>query len=714
MGRILLLSMMMCVWGFQAQEPSNNCPVVENTVQVFCESQGEGNFYYRPAVQHLLASANGDEIAWYGEADSAEPLSGDELLVNGEDYFAGNATGDCAARVMVSVTLMDSPNAGATTHFEIANTAEPFDLLDVYNPSILGTPEAGGAVIPPLSSGSTLFDPAVDGSGQYRYVVESANEICSDDFSFIYITVVPDSQPPSGDPGEGQNCPTVDSVVQEFCASQGTGNDFYRPSVAHLVATANGDDIAWFDSPTSTEPLSFDEILLDGEDYYAGNASGDCTARVKVDCVVWDSPNAGSTTFMTFCSESGPVDLLDYMNPSILGEAHAGGQIVPPLNSGTTIFDPSIDIAGSYEYHVTSSNETCPNDKAVLFIELIDGVSAGEDISVTLSKIDPPKNLFTLLNIPGNVEASVSPSLASGTGMFDPIVDVAGEYTVTVHNEEGCEDDSAVVTVEIRNQSDEGQNCPIVEFTTQQFCESEGSGNNFYRPAVAHLSASVEGDAVVWYASEEATEPLATEELLIDGEDYFAGDASRTCMERPRVVVSLSESPNAGATTQITVNSTDAPFDLLDVYNPSILGAPDEGGTFDPPLASGTTIFDPSMDAAGTYTYTVRSTSDCPDDKSSCTITIIEEEETTAVASDANKVTMFPNPSKGNINISLSKGVSPVSLRIFDLSGNTVRTMELNSQLQLQNLDISGLRPSIYFAEVVTNQGKVVKRIIKN
>src|SRR5690606_9962593 len=268
MGRILLLSMMiMTGWSFQAQE---NCPVVENPSQVFCESEGEGNFFYRPAVKHLEATANGEDLVWYDTATSDAPLDPEELLVNDGTYLAGTASGSCDERVEVVVTLGDSPNAGGTTFYEVANTDAPFDILEIYNPSILGPPEAGGTVHPPLASGTTVFNPAVDGSGQYRYTVASSNGICSDDFSFIYITIVPESQTPPDDPGE-QDCPIIEAPVQEFCASQGTGNNFYRPSISHLAATANGDDIIWFDSPTSTEPLSFDEILVDGEDYYAGN-----------------------------------------------------------------------------------------------------------------------------------------------------------------------------------------------------------------------------------------------------------------------------------------------------------------------------------------------------------------------------------------------------------------------------------------------------------
>src|SRR5690606_31132299 len=148
-----------------------------------------------------------------------------------------------------------------------------------------------------------------------------------------------------------------------------------------------------------------------------------------------------------------------------------------------------------------------------------------------------PVNLFAELGLPVDAFASVSPTLSSVTGEFDPSFDQAGDYTVTVTNGEGCEDDSALIMINISNQDDPDQNCPIVTNTSKVFCESQGEGNDFYRPAVSHLEATATEEAVVWFDSELSEEPLSPEEILVDGEDYFAGNASNTCSDRIRVEV---------------------------------------------------------------------------------------------------------------------------------------------------------------------------------
>src|SRR5690606_42019885 len=57
--------------------------------------------------------------------------------------------------------------------------------------------------------------------------------------------------------------------------------------------------------------------------------------------------------------------------------------------------------------------------------------------------------------------------------------------------------------------------------------------------------------------------------------------------------------------------------DLFD----SLSGSPDPGGIWTPVLASGTSIFDPTIDSLGTYTYSVGGNSICG--PSSSTVTVI-------------------------------------------------------------------------------------------
>ncbi|MHA6281464.1 hypothetical protein ACXYMT_14915, partial [Salinimicrobium sp. CAU 1759] len=75
-----------------------------------------------------------------------------------------------------------------------------------------------------------------------------------------------------------ENCPTVAEDIQEFC---------YLSTVADLDATATGDDVRWYRTATSTNPIPENE-LLQSASYFAGNASGTCTNRIEVQVTVDD------------------------------------------------------------------------------------------------------------------------------------------------------------------------------------------------------------------------------------------------------------------------------------------------------------------------------------------------------------------------------------------------------------------------------------------
>ncbi len=84
------------------------------------------------------------------------------------------------------------------------------------------------------------------------------------------------------------------------------------------------------------------------------------------------------------------------------------------------------------------------------------------------------------------------------------------------------------------------------------------------------------------------------------------------------VTVTINPIPNAGTSGSITLCTTSPSIDLF-----TLLGnSPETGGTWSPALASGTGLFDPSVDTAGTYTYTIVGTLPCADSTATVAVTI--------------------------------------------------------------------------------------------
>ncbi|SKB45806.1 hypothetical protein SAMN05660903_00943, partial [Salegentibacter salinarum] len=167
-------------------------------------------------------------------------------------------------------------------------------------------------------------------------------------------------------------CPTTDSPYQEIC--EATEGDF--PKIKHLDANDNGDGVAWYPDNVSTEALDEETYLEDEKIYYLGAESGGCVgSRIEVTVSLALAPNAGRTTSINIASDSEPVDLRDLINTTYLRpEPDDGGFMVPALNSGSTIFDPSIDAnftgGKQFRHWVYSTNNICDDDSTIVYITI--------------------------------------------------------------------------------------------------------------------------------------------------------------------------------------------------------------------------------------------------------------------------------------------------------------------------------------------------------
>ncbi|MEP6262338.1 MAG: gliding motility-associated C-terminal domain-containing protein [Gillisia sp.] len=689
------------------------CPIVTDSEQAFCQSIGEGNNFRRPTVSDLLPS----NAIWYATADAEEPLAANTVLIDGEDYFAGNEDGTCTTRGRVVVILDDSPNAGATTNITVCATDAPFDLLSRMNPSILGAPDAGGTFTPALASGTTIFDPSVDAARQYTYTVQSTNDACPDDEARITVNITEPTNANAGEDVEGTYC-SNDGIIDLYSliadgvnmngVFEGFENGQFDTSVnigeneitytvddeeGCVIAGSATYSITVFEAPnagpgadlnyciTDIQEMSTQEAIAifenlipddvtDGGEFstsinaliiqFTGNPIGEfsttytvvnenCTDSATYTVTISEAvaADAGSDVDdLVFCSTATDVNLNNFLSDDALQNGY-----FEDLENG--VFSPSTVGVGTFTFTFTvdsSSDCVTGSDSAIYTIEVLQGPDAGENGNVTLRTSDDPVNLFSYLNGTPDAEGTWNPGNVNGE--FDPSQYEEGQFvfTYTVVSENECEA-SATVTVTI---TDDEIICPIVTDTEQAFCESIGEGNDSRLPRVSDLLPA----NATWYATATSDTPLASTTILIDGEDYFAGNPDGNCPTRGRVVVTLDDSPNAGGTTNITVCSDDAPFDLLGRMNPSILGAPDTGGTFTPALASGTTIFDPSRDAARQYTYTVESTNEaCPNDDTRVTVNIIQSE--VANAGD---------------NISLDFCIDDADVNLYDYLADDVTT----------------------------------------
>lgn len=167
----------------------------------------------------------------------------------------------------------------------------------------------------------------------------------------------------------------------------------------------------------STGPLAVGVFGSSGAAGYAGYYSGFGSAPT-------DTP-------VTVCS-STTTNLFDAINgnpgPGGIWTVPAGGA---PLAGN--VFDPAINIPGEYNYAFTKTCNTALtfiNVKVNVTIQLAN--NAGTSTTKNTCKNEVPFDLFSLLGTGVTTGGTWSPALASGTGVFNPAVDVSGTYTYTI------------------------------------------------------------------------------------------------------------------------------------------------------------------------------------------------------------------------------------------------------------------------------------------
>ena len=353
------------------------------------------------------------------------------LIIATEDNTAVYVNGDVTPITTLNAGdyfLIPTANyLGATTNKNMfIESDKPIYVYQILGGN-LSDATSGLNFIPPLSC----------------YWQKSVNMIS--DFNFIGSTIYGDSEiivvtkAPAAVTINGNPVTSPQNIV--------TGNTDWK---TYRVAGLSGNIVV-----ESTEALAVGVFGSDGNFAgYGGYYSGFGSNPVPTD--------------ITICSNE-TIDLYE----AIEGNPISGGTWSPPLASGTNIYDPAVDGAGTYtySYNVTCDGLTVPETVDItVAIQLAPTV--GTSTSIAICNNDPSVNLFTLLGTGAVTGGTWSPALASGTGVFNPAVDVSGSYKYTIVGDAICEE--AFATVDVTN-SPQPTIAPISNF---EECDTNADGDD--------------------------------------------------------------------------------------------------------------------------------------------------------------------------------------------------------------------------------------------
>lgn len=313
------------------------------------------------------------------------------------------------------------------------------------------------------------------------------------------------------------------------------------------------------------------------------------------------APNAGTNGTANLCSNISPVDLTTYLG----GIPQAGGTWSPALASGTNLFNPAVDTAGTYTYTVTGT-APCGSASANVVVTITQGPEAGVDASVTVCVNNPTFNLFPLLGTTAQPGGTWSPALASGTDLFNPAVDVSSVYTYTLSGNNPCDNDTATVTVIVNPVPDAGQDA------STDICSNAAPIDLLTR-----LGGTPQNGGT-WSPALTSGTNLFDPSVDLAGTYTYTVGAPFCNPAQATLTISIVQGPEAGVNATATFCITDAPSDLFTLLGPTA----QTGGVWSPAMASGTGVFDPAVDAATVYTYTLSGNDPCDNDSATVNVTV--------------------------------------------------------------------------------------------
>ncbi|OGS74344.1 MAG: hypothetical protein A3F91_04675 [Flavobacteria bacterium RIFCSPLOWO2_12_FULL_35_11] len=454
--------------------------------------------------------ATGTTILWYVSETSTTPLKSTALLIDGEDYWVAEIAFPCVSsnRAKTTVVIDAAPDAGESSALQECEvnfvTTNLFDLLG-------GTPDTTGIWTGPstLSNGYLgTFEPGINTIGTYTYTVSSILGICPPDSATIsiIITIVPP--------------PTTANAVQVFC-------EIENATIADL--SANGNNIVWYDTETSTIALSPSEALVTGEDYWGAlpDPTSGCLSAIRLKIttnITVIPPPTTAEVNQIFCEiENATVADLS---------ATGSGILWYDTETSTTPLSTSEGLIEGEDYWASQTEPTSACESATRLVVtvsiLIPPPPTTSDVYQIFCEIDNPK--VQNLNASGAgilwyaTETSTTP-----LNPTDLLVNGASYWATQTQPASACESaNRLVVTVSIIAPTP-----PTTTQANQTFCEIDN-------PTVANLNAT--GTGILWYASETSTTSLNPTDLLVNGASYWATqtDATSNCESKNRLVVNVS------------------------------------------------------------------------------------------------------------------------------------------------------------------------------
>ncbi|MBK7619614.1 MAG: gliding motility-associated C-terminal domain-containing protein [Flavobacteriales bacterium] len=514
------------------------------------------------------------------------------------DHILLSSGGCVPDTARVTVEVLDGPNAGCGGPASICSSSAAVSL-----PTYVGCePDGGGFWLgPDLQPHSGSFVPATSQVGVYRYVVEGFGA-CPSDTAYVPVSLT--EAPNAGSDANLSIC-SSDAFVDMFTL---LGPDA-QPGGNWIYVTGG-----------SLPHSSIYNPAIDFEGTYRYRVSGQPPCG-QVDAYVNvtepQAPNAGvAPPPFSLCTSQDPVDMRSYLGP----QAASNGTWTFVTGGDTphgTFFDPGSDLAGVYRYTVEGM-PPCTSATVELTIGLVTAGNAGQNAIVQACSSQTEVNLFDQLGPQAQTGGTWTDQGGSGAligDLFNPSVAGNGgwEFLYTIPASSPCQSVSATVRVNVTSGSSAGGD------STLTICGAEVA-----YPLIDALGGDPDPGGIWTEGAGGTSVPngiLDASQLPIGGQTAFVYTIEDPGCGNVQATVLLTTTafPDPGVGSALVLCATMDPIDLF----AELSGTPETGGVWTGPLGGASNgTFDPAVNAAGPYRYTVLGNAACADSIAVLNITV--------------------------------------------------------------------------------------------
>jgi gliding motility-associated-like protein len=616
-------------------------------------------------VGDLVASSPLASVVWYDAATGGNVVSNLNTLVNGATYYgqAVGSSGSCpsTARLAVTVTITPTPSAGVLSGTQNVCVGSS----TTFSSSVSGgTWSSSNATIATVDA-SGLVSGVSAGSATITYTVTASG--CPDATATRTVTVT--AAPNAGTLSGTQSICTGSTTTFVSSGDAGgtwstsnpfvaivdatgvvTGNTVGTATITYTVVGIGGcaDATATRTVTVTAAPnagtLSGTQAICVGSSTTftsngsaAGAWSSSNMAVASVDATgLVTGVSAGTATITyTVTGTGGCADATATRTVTVTAAAVSGIIVgTTPMCAGTTAnftsplgnpggtwstvnpfvasIDPDTGVLTANSAGTTTVRYTvigtggCANSVSSYTLTVNAPVSAGS-LSGNQNVCIGSTTVFSA-SVGGGTWASSNTAVATvdASGVVTGVSAGLANITYTVTGTPPCSDAvvSRTVTVSAPPSAGtlSGTQALCTGMTTTFSSTVSGGTWSSSNPAVAVI------DSTTGLITANAA-GTATMTYLVSGGTTGCPSASATR------TVTVTRAPNAGANGSVTVSCT-----TISLYT-SLTGSPDTGGTWSPALASGNDIFNPAVDPAGVYTYTVVGVAPCGNATATVTVT---------------------------------------------------------------------------------------------